>query len=203
MPRAAKDTADFLSQMDKLFDVFNTSSLGNANPMRRGLQESNEEEVLKFLSQSEKWLSSVKSKSGSTLPCIEGWKQNINSLRALWTDQKSAGATSLLTRRLNQDMLEHLFGTIRGKGGHQDNPDCKGFRFCYRQSVIDFMEVHGSNPNCEPDDVNLLLKLSLLQNKSEQKEKAAAATVRGNDGRYIRKDVSMPPQSAAAPSCEL
>ena len=118
LPPEAKHTAEFISKIDQLFDVFNCSSLSHANPRRRGLQEKNQEETIQFLNETKVWLNTVKCKSGSDLPCIEGWKMNIEALKLLWKDQKEAGAESLFTRRLNQDLLEHFFGCIRGKGGH-------------------------------------------------------------------------------------
>ncbi len=118
-----------------------------------------------FLKEIEAWLNTLKYKNGETLPCLEGWKLNINCLLILWGELQSdqyIKADFLLTRRLNQDCLEHFLGIIRGKGGHRDNPDPKEFRLDYRQSVVDRLILLGRNTNCEEEDCYLLLKLSNL-----------------------------------------
>ena len=111
-PEAAQ-TAKFLDKFDQIFDTFNTSTLFHGNPRSRALQMSNEAETIKFLDESHAWLKTVKCKSGSELPCVMGWRSNIVALKLLWEDQKAVGETTLFTRRLNQDLLEHFFGVIR------------------------------------------------------------------------------------------
>ena len=88
--------------------------------------------------------------------------------------------------------MSHAF---RGKNGHNDNPDCKTFRFNYRQAVVDYMGVTGQNTNCEPEDVNLLLKLSLLSDKSKQKSQSRAV-----NGRFISGSTANQPDQVPSTS---
>ena len=158
MDTDAKDTADLIHRIDQLFDCFNSSSLTSSNPMKTALRNGDPERI-QFLKDNLKWLETVKCRSGQSLPCLEGWKQNIRALLLLFEDFKQAGSKFLLTRRLNQDCLEHFFGVIRVKGGHRDNPDARTFRMDYRQAAVDYL---GKNTNCEPEDTHILLKLSSL-----------------------------------------
>ena len=90
--------------------------------------------------------------------------------------------------------MSHAF---RGKNGHNDNPDCKTFRFNYRQAVVDYMGVTGQNTNCEPEDVNLLLKLSLLSDKSKEK---VASQSRAENGRFISRSAAIQPDQVPSTS---
>lgn len=56
----------------------------------------------------------------------------------------SEDAQFLLANRLNQDCLENLFCTIRGKGGHGDNLDPYEFRIAYRQIMVDKINLADS-----------------------------------------------------------
>lgn len=42
----------------------------------------------------------------------------------------------LLTNRLNQDVLEHFFGAIRSKGGLNDHPTPKEFKYRLRKYIL-------------------------------------------------------------------
>lgn len=161
LDEGAKDTADFIHKMNDLFDCFNSSSLISTVPLKSALRESDPDRI-QYLQDTLKWLNSVKSKSGKDLPCLEGWKQNVRALLLLFEDFQRAGGKFLMTRRLNQDCLEHFFGVIRGKGGHRDNPDAHTFRMDYRQAVVDYLAIVGKNTNCEPEDTHILLRLTSL-----------------------------------------
>lgn len=41
----------------------------------------------------------------------------------------------ILTSRLNQDVLEHFFGAIRSKGGLNDHPSPKDFKYRFRKYI--------------------------------------------------------------------
>jgi len=52
------------------------------------------------------------------------------SLRNLYQDMKeNFGLTYILTRRLNQDVLENLFSFLRGMGGANDHPTPLDFKY--------------------------------------------------------------------------
>ncbi len=65
----------------------------------------------------------------------------------------------LLTRRLNTDPIENLFGAIRQQGGNSDNPTtvqfCRSFRKLFFSSFLD-----SSTGNCDRDLDTLLAEFS-------------------------------------------
>lgn len=42
----------------------------------------------------------------------------------------------ICTNRINQDILEHFFGAIRSKGGLNDHPSPKEFRYRTRKYIL-------------------------------------------------------------------
>ncbi len=163
MDQKAKVTAEFVARFDRLFDCFNSSSILSAKPMKSALGEDDANQFT-FLKKTLAWLAKVVYRGDkTTFPCIEGWKQNIQALLLLWSDLKeNYSFKHLMTRHLNQDCLEHFFGSIRGKGGHRDNPGPRNFRLDYREVTVDNLTVFGTNPNCEGEEIHLLLQLSNL-----------------------------------------
>ena len=130
--------------------------------MKCALHLSDDSSHREFLNEMVDWLGKLESHS-KCLSCVDGWKLNINTLLQMMDDRELRKKFNfIMTRRMNQDCLEHFFGSIRGKGGHRDNPDCHQFRLDYRQSAVDHMVVVSKNANCEEEDCNLLLKLSNL-----------------------------------------
>ena len=79
---------------------------------------------------------------------------NLASPRALWQDLQSYEVEYLLTRRLNQDCLENLFGKLRLRGGNCDLPTA--YSFCKTlKSVVNnylFQSSLVSNDYCEIDE---------------------------------------------------
>lgn len=60
-----------------------------------------------------------------------------NSLKLLYNDLKTEYNISyLLTYRLNQDVLENFFGTIRSKGGLYDHPNRLEFMYRLRSYIL-------------------------------------------------------------------
>lgn len=51
------------------------------------------------------------------------------------------GMKYILTYRLNQDILEHLFGALRSKGGLDDHPTPKQFKFRLRKYILGLLPV--------------------------------------------------------------
>ena len=74
----AQHTAAFIENFDKLFDVFNSSSLSSPKPMRCAIKEGTEH--IPFLKEMKVWLETLHPMHRDSLPCINGWKLNINSL---------------------------------------------------------------------------------------------------------------------------
>lgn len=55
------------------------------------------------------------------------------ALRMLYEYTKKFDLKYVLTRRLNQDILEHFFGAMRSKGGLNDHPSPNDFKIRLRK----------------------------------------------------------------------
>ena len=178
----ALPTAHFLENFDQLFNTFNSGNLLSRQKMGHALSERSGHQ--EFLQSSLEWLQTVRPTSSrtATLPCLKGWKMAVRALLQLWDHLRTdCGITFLLTNRLNQDCLENLFSTIRGKGGHGDNPSAKQFRIRLSQTMVDSFFLHSHGSNCEEDHDRSLLALGTMTAASqgidaEETEAAGAAS---------------------------
>jgi len=162
-------TAHFLENFDQLFNAFNSRNLQSSQKMGHGLSEHSGHQ--EFLQSTLEWLQSISLPATSRvgkLPCLTGWTMDIRTLLQLWNHlHTNHGVKFLLTNRLNQDCLENLFSTIRGRGGHGDNPSAQQFRIRLRQAMVDSFFAHSQSSNCEEDHDKSLLALSALMETSQ------------------------------------
>lgn len=77
-----------------------------------------------------------------------------NALKLLLEDLKRRFDTQyILTRRLNQDILENFFGIIRAKGGLHDHPNALEFKYRLRSYIMGKNEgAYSDFSNVEADD---------------------------------------------------
>ncbi|KAK0131091.1 Transposable element P transposase [Merluccius polli] len=76
--------------------------------------------------------------TNSTNSRFESWLLAIACLTQLWDHlQPEHNLSYLFTSRLNQDIVENLFATVRWKGGCRDNPNAKEFRCALRALLHD------------------------------------------------------------------
>ena len=66
------------------------------------------------------------------------------------------GARFLLTRRLNQDALEHFFSIIRSCGGFRDNPTPYEFLHAFKQASVNHLLLPVCSGNCSVDVAQLV-----------------------------------------------
>ena len=69
----------------------------------------------------------------------------------------------LLTGRLNQDALESMFATIRGKIWYHVNPNARQFRAALSQARVDSLMPKSDDANCQDDLDSFLLSLISLK----------------------------------------
>ena len=131
---------EFFNQFDDFFDIFNSQiPVEKLKPLKSGFgmkvedQISRLKEIYKVIEGMRVLFFSQKSKSfapkKSMLPFQKGMLMSINSLLNLYEDVKTDySITYLLTRRLNQDILESIFSIIRSFGRTYDNPSAYEFK---------------------------------------------------------------------------
>lgn len=162
LPKEAMATANFCDRMDKLFDALNSSSPKKTAQKCRHAIKKGDPELVQFLNDQIPWIQSWKFDAKRQPQTIVGWQITIRAVLDLWEDiSTNYNFVYLLTRRLQQDPLENLFGHIRQKNGCNTNPNVFQFisglkHICIRK----LFKLSESNGNVEDDKSELLQELS-------------------------------------------
>lgn len=157
--------ASFIELVNDIFDVLNSRYPQDQKaPLRSGYGfnvRSQENSLKRFL---EICADMRVGKRNSLLPFQKGFLTSINSLFGLYTDMKNAGASYILTAKLNQDCLENFFSRIRGFGVFYNNPT--PFEVKNR---IRLLILTGS-----ANKIPLSLGASIVEDKNENEHSASA-----------------------------
>jgi hypothetical protein len=140
---SSKATTDFIENMNKLFDIFNSSRRPTLKNFNRPFKQTKEQKVhLIFMHNFFTNLTVITKREQTNvtnrMKFINGWLVSIAGLLLLWKDLKSARTLNrqenyvLYTARLNQDCLENLFCTLRQQNGNNTNPTPCQFLFAFK-----------------------------------------------------------------------
>jgi hypothetical protein len=103
----------------------------------------------------------------SSLECLNALQIPLRSTMELWKTVQG-NVKFLCTRRLNQDLLENVFGSIRQQGGNCDNPTPLQFTRAFRKLFFNNYLLPMATGNCAPD-----LDSTLVHNKAVKNSKTA------------------------------
>ncbi len=179
--------SNFIAHVDRWFDVSNSQSKFDRKEMRCGLRVHHDKQVsvLEEFHDEVKGLQVI-GKSG-LLPWQVGICHTIKAMLMLYDHVKRVhGLEYVLTRRLNQDPLEHSFSTIRGMGACT-NPGSLDFKRRLRLMIlsgINKVVVQGSLICCGLDEEETVLTLDDLLNgfqRLEEDKSAADPTMVNHD----------------------
>jgi hypothetical protein len=84
----------------------------------------------------------------------------------LWDILKGAGYQYVFTRRLNQDCLDNLFGSIRQKSGRNFNPNPIHFLEVFK-TLFSIKILNSETENCPQDHDQVLLRISDMPEAAE------------------------------------
>lgn len=169
---AAISTVTFIDKMDKLFDILNSTAQYKGDKLHAHIFVGSDLQ-LSFLTECFEFFDTltVINSFGQTvtneMKFIDGWKITISAVLKLWEYLKEKGFNSLETRRLNQDIIENLFGQIRAKGGNCLNPPPMAFVRTFKTLLFHNFFNTGSE-NCEDDFDKILLDLNRSNNHEHQ-----------------------------------
>lgn len=120
------ETSEFIHILNGWFDIFNSSVKKDVSGKRMAFQKTDEQ--MKVLSDTVSLVKSLRV-SGRCLPFQKGILISTRSLETLYDAlQERFGVIYLLTRRLNQDILEHFFSVMRQMGRCYDHPTPLSFQ---------------------------------------------------------------------------
>lgn len=160
LPASAKPTADFLETIDKLFDCLNSSSVKKTgDKLRYGISQGSEH--LAFLRECLSWVESWKFDGPRQPHTVEAWKVTLKAILLLWDDLfQDFDFRVLLTRWIQQDPLENLFGLLRLKHGCNDNPNVLQFTSGLKHISVGKLVALFSEGNCEQGRSTVLAQMS-------------------------------------------
>lgn len=145
-------TANFFNKVNDMFDCLNSRYSSDPNPLRRALSE-RQPQVEEYLKNCLLWIEGwTVSGDKRNPPCFKGFRLTISSVLQFWGDLKREGTPYLITSRLNQNPLENVFGVVRTRGGHCDNPSAASLRRSLQYNMIAHLMRPPAGANCEPDD---------------------------------------------------
>ena len=154
LPPSAHGTADFVENMDTLFDLLNSRQLVGDKPARCALTDKND--ILNQLCVMKEWVSKwqfVGARSQNIVKSHWGLLVTISSVVALSRELLHEGFKFVFTSRLNQDCIENFFACIRSKHGWCENPTPVHFFTAFKNAVIlSSLDSTSSGKNCIADD---------------------------------------------------
>ncbi|KAK3907247.1 Transposable element P transposase [Frankliniella fusca] len=163
-----RDTAEFLRDLDTLFDSLNGPGRKD-KPKRNRINVSEDSYHHSFWREMRenvsKWIFIRKEKGDKHVPpCVQGLKDNLISYERLWNSMSKMGLTSMKLRKFNQDVLENYFCLIRQSCGDNTDPTLSQFEAGMKTALVQEVTKGESSPNgnCEEDGTDFLLTLADL-----------------------------------------
>jgi len=186
LPPESKDTILFIDSMDNLFDIFNSRPTSNSNESDIELEDEptglkrfcfpydgssyqnnfllsmfnffKNLKIQKYNVVRHQWVDVVKSYK---IQFLKGWMVSIAGLIRLYTNLSlNYHDLKLFTRRLNQDCLENLFGTIRIQNGNCINPTTIQFQRSFKKLFCLSYFEYNDGANCIEDLDSVLTNMN-------------------------------------------
>ena len=173
------ELSNFVALTDKWFDAMNSQNKLDRKEMRCGLRVHHDKQVA-CLEDFYREIDGLRVVGKSSpMPWQVGICHTVKSLLLLYAHLREVhGLDYILTRRLNQDLLEHSFSTIRGMGGPCNTPGSLDFKRRLRLMIlsgINKVVVQGSVVCCGLDNEVTVLTLDDLLNGFHKLEQEATA----------------------------
>lgn len=136
-------TADFILKFNNLFDILNSRNRLAKYFYKKPLSPSTAKEMFNFLDEMYSYILNIKLGDCHILKSSRktgflGFLICINSLKSIYQYYvcNKKILKYVLTHKLSQDHLELFFGTIRSKGGFNNNPSARQFEAAYKRLLV-------------------------------------------------------------------
>lgn len=159
----AEGTIKLIRIMNNVFDFLNSSIRFGSTEYQHAfsgtvLQISFLKEMMNFFA-SLKLISPKTGKDATPrVKFLEGFQITLKSILLLFEDLKSEGYSYIMTRRLNQDCLENLFGRVRTRNGNSTEPTSWQLVSAFRKIFFITIIKHSKQGNCSDDLSDILLE---------------------------------------------
>lgn len=157
---SANDTANFVENVNNVFDSLNSKTLRDPNSRRRPLSVFGQPVVRETLESGIKMFQNVvvyeNGKKRNNIYCIDGFVWTLRSILLLWDDLRNKGSKYLVTSFLNQDPLENFFSVIRSRCGYNPTPSVRQCRIAIQQNMNIRLLQSLDSGNCELADGEML-----------------------------------------------
>lgn len=168
----ARETANFIITMDKLFDVLNSSEVKSAKTQTPFKMSDEQKNILKEGLDMFACMQSTNRNTGRENACQSdtflSFQITIHSVLRLFEDMKTEGFQNIFTRRLTRQSLDQLFDAIRHQqpGGHSPEPLPIQFMRAFSEMYLVNMMKSSAEGEREPDIYEILLKTDeIISNK--------------------------------------
>lgn len=156
----ATATANFIENMNQLFDILNSSNLENCHAFMGTANQIDFLNTMDTLFLNLKITDENKKNITNRLKFIYGWRITISSTLKIWELLRTRGYRFLLTRNLNQDCLENYFGQIRNASGNARNPTAIQFGRAFKNLFVLKCFEQSEGSNCLQDISEILLTVT-------------------------------------------
>ena len=119
-------TAQLLFKFDSLLDCVNVSTINSPKELEGAMNTTSSHE--RYLKEAFTFVKESKVFEGNEevtgkIKCLKGWLVTIKAILLIWVQlHLNYSFKLLLTRMLNTDPIENVFGSILQRGGNIDNP---------------------------------------------------------------------------------
>ena len=200
LPPSAMGTAELISNFDNIFDCLNSSSLSSTKIYKQAMSENSPHH--KFIADMLEFIASIKvidkrnqEDVSNQIRCLKGFTLTLNGINALWKHlHEDFSLEFLMTRRLNQDVLENFFGLIRQQGGNCENPTPLQFIRAFRKLFVNNYLTPLSTGNCAEDFDTFLIgshtrESNLPAGDDEQTTKSQPSHIQVDDTDYKTEEM--------------
>lgn len=172
----ADATAEFLLNINDLFDIFNSRNLLASYEYKRGINATNYFKIFERLDEIINYLKSLKLITGKNI--LESSRKlgylgfligAINLKNIFYRYVIDCKISFLLTYKFSQDHLELFFSAIRSMGGLNNNPNARQFEAAYKRLLVHADVKASQNANVSAIDETSILYLpstSLLKKEN-------------------------------------
>ena len=158
LPREGTQTAELCLFLDELFDSLNASRVNSTKLLRRGATP--EDGRIEFWNGCLKIIKTMyfidenaDRRKEIRPPTLSNLAMTVNNFKLISTKLWQAGFKRIMTRSLNQDPIENLFGQIRQRAARANNPTISAFGPLYKSLLVkNISGKHSLGGNCERDN---------------------------------------------------